>query len=639
MKSTDPILTSRLKARALELGADLVGIAAVERYEHAPPQMTPTAHLPSAQAVVVIAIHHPDAAIELGGEPTPHDQGPYAIQGTMNDKLEHISFWLARLLEAEGHRVVALPATNVWRFRPYKDNPTPFAPDLSNIHAAAAAGLGEIGWSGLLLTPEFGPRQRFCCLVTDAPLEPSPLYSGPPLCDRCHVCVQVCPTEAFTQEVAGESVVRIGERTFTYANKNKWRCAWAEHFGLHLDLPKPEKIDEQVILATLAKHGRYAGEMGSCLRYCLPPHLRVKDPAYTRVWRRRRPGLEVGEPEARDGEPGLDRRTTEQVKRLAFESGADLVAIARREQFETTDLRDYLPDARSVVVFAAHYPETLAHPDDPAWPSERVGAVLQRKLDFLQLDLCRLLEERGYSALPKSGFPEEVAAEVAGLAEREASGRLRTPEYGLRQQTACVLTSAPLAPGRWAGRPARLPRPTAPQDWAAATEELAGFLRQRGADLVGVAPVERFDSLVEGLRLVIDEEALGLEVRDAGGPHGPVIPQIELGEARVLHPNDHLPGARTVLVLGLHYPAQNLVRATEPPAEAAGPYAYATYQTLRELEMLAHEAMRYLEAWGCRAVPTADLLGTASVVASPRGYLPDATANALAAVAAGLGEL
>ena len=63
--------------------------------------------------------------------------------------------------------------------------------------AAVAAGLGEIGWNGLFLSAEFGPRQRVVSVVTDVELEPTPMYDGPPLCDRCMACVEDCPTDAF----------------------------------------------------------------------------------------------------------------------------------------------------------------------------------------------------------------------------------------------------------------------------------------------------------------------------------------------------------------------------------------------------------------------------------------------------------
>ncbi|NLO05069.1 MAG: hypothetical protein GX131_04485, partial [candidate division WS1 bacterium] len=72
----DSALTAGLKAKALELGADLVGVGPCERWEGAPIQMHPSGHWPDSTHVVVVAIHHPDACVELGGIPDAHHMGP-----------------------------------------------------------------------------------------------------------------------------------------------------------------------------------------------------------------------------------------------------------------------------------------------------------------------------------------------------------------------------------------------------------------------------------------------------------------------------------------------------------------------------------------------------------------------------------
>ena len=62
--------------------------------------------------------------------------------------------------------------------------------------AANLAGLGWIGKSCLLVTPEAGPRVRWATILTDAPLT-----AGQPLeqrCGKCRECVDVCPSQAFT---------------------------------------------------------------------------------------------------------------------------------------------------------------------------------------------------------------------------------------------------------------------------------------------------------------------------------------------------------------------------------------------------------------------------------------------------------
>ena len=63
VQAVDDALTAGVKAYALRtLGADLVGVANIERFAHAPLMMSPQGLLPTARSVVVMAVHHPDAA-------------------------------------------------------------------------------------------------------------------------------------------------------------------------------------------------------------------------------------------------------------------------------------------------------------------------------------------------------------------------------------------------------------------------------------------------------------------------------------------------------------------------------------------------------------------------------------------------
>jgi epoxyqueuosine reductase QueG len=59
--------------------------------------------------------------------------------------------------------------------------------------------MGEIGRNNLLLTPEFGPHQRLCAIVTEAPLEPDP-GKNLNLCCGCDQCVKACPSGALTSD-------------------------------------------------------------------------------------------------------------------------------------------------------------------------------------------------------------------------------------------------------------------------------------------------------------------------------------------------------------------------------------------------------------------------------------------------------
>ena len=59
--------------------------------------------------------------------------------------------------------------------------------------AGYLCGLGEIGWSKMLITPEFGPAVRVGLIFTEMEMEPDPIYDGPKLCNRCMACVRACP--------------------------------------------------------------------------------------------------------------------------------------------------------------------------------------------------------------------------------------------------------------------------------------------------------------------------------------------------------------------------------------------------------------------------------------------------------------
>jgi epoxyqueuosine reductase QueG len=642
---TDQLFTTQMKSLAVSLGADLVGIASAARYAEAPIEMSPQGHLPGATCVLVVAIHHPDAAIEIGGNEHPQKMGPYFVQGVMNTKLECISFQIARKLEDLGHRVVAIPATNVWRFRPYKNVEESFAPDLSDIHAAAAAGLGEIGYNGLLLTPEYGPRQRFCCLVTDAPLVPDPLYDGEPLCDMCGECIRHCPMDVFNKETGPKHVIHMEWKEFSYCNKNKWRCSWAEHFGLDLDAEIPEQISEQAILDNLEIAGRRGGAMGSCLRYCLPAHLRFKDPDYTTTWRRRRPFMDerpLAE-QLNDVPMRPDRTVTLNVIKRLIEREVDMLAIVDRQTAlqRGFDLRDELPDARTLIAFAHHCPPSM---EDPAAtqlrsrPQPVVAQTVSEWSGFAQLELCQYLEARGYSAMPGGHLGDAKIIPAAGFAQDSSQNTGPVVEgFDGSLTFGCVLTSAPLRPATHLFPIPDTVRPVPASDLRLLLDAHA---RKLGADLFGVAAPDLVSALATDYRQHVNEADMQWAVRDTGGYHGTVKPVIDRCEERHIRTADELlPGARAVLAIGYHFPFLNILNAAEPPTDAVGPYSYAVYQANRWLRYIGVSVAKMLVRLGCRAVVSQDLSDSGTLVANPRGFQPDALANRFAAAAAGLAHI
>ena len=89
---------------------------------------------------------------------------------------------------------------------------------------AWAAGLAEKGLHGLMITPQFGPMQRWSVVATDAsPLpdrEPVDMGWLPEFCNSCHRCIEACPAGAVLEEPIprqGDIVTHIdNERCYPY---------------------------------------------------------------------------------------------------------------------------------------------------------------------------------------------------------------------------------------------------------------------------------------------------------------------------------------------------------------------------------------------------------------------------------------
>ena len=63
-------------------------------------------------------------------------------------------------------------------------------------HYVVAAGLGQMGINGQVLTPGAGSRCRITTITTDAPFaidEPRD-FSVTAICDECKICVRRCPS-------------------------------------------------------------------------------------------------------------------------------------------------------------------------------------------------------------------------------------------------------------------------------------------------------------------------------------------------------------------------------------------------------------------------------------------------------------
>jgi epoxyqueuosine reductase QueG len=613
----------QVKNYAYELGADLIGFGGIDRCKNAPRMMSPQGLYPEAKTVIVMGVHHPDACVELGGETHPQDSGPYTVQYMMNNRLDEMSYRMATFLERAGYGAVPIVSSNIWRYKQYKQLDAVFAPDVSHIYMAVVAGLSEIGYSGISLTPEYGPRNRFVTVITNAEIEEDPLIPPGTVCDNCMLCRQHCPAEALSKEIRGEKVLRIGPYEYRFPNKNLWRCAWGEHFNLDLDLPIPDEVTEEVILETIATHGTRRGEMGQCLKFCVPRQLRTFDRSYSKSPVRR---LAASLDESLAPRGMIDRLLAK-----PFSKGCEEVIVTSSDELAArgVNLEEKMPGAKSAITIAMGVPENAGSGEF------RFGAT--HLVDFACFDLTRGLEALGFRSV--------MTVERGGVRPRDAegpniTGRVLAGIAGLSEQNVIantVITRMEITPQRrGTGRAAA--RIDIGNAQTSLTSSLEEFARSLGADLFGIAPVTRFAQLAKGLRPLFDGEEL-LDARDRSTPYTPWDPEVTVRQRTVKVPEDYLPGAKSVVVFGLRLHTEVIRWATKPPAEAVGPYAFQTYVTNWVGALVGARLVKRLEELGHKAVMVRDLMGTASVTANPRGLQADLRSNRFAALAAGVGYL
>ena len=174
-----------VKKIAYALGAELCGIAGVDRFSDAPEGYRPLDVWPECRSVVSFACRFPAAAAFCGS-----DAAYTRTRNSITAKMDAIALDFCIEMEKRGVPCVPVPANeSQWDSRTGR-----FRSIVSQKHAAQAAGLGAIGRHSLLITPELGSMVWLGCVLCGAELEADPLQA--PVCNDCGKCVEVCPAHA-----------------------------------------------------------------------------------------------------------------------------------------------------------------------------------------------------------------------------------------------------------------------------------------------------------------------------------------------------------------------------------------------------------------------------------------------------------
>jgi epoxyqueuosine reductase len=174
----DPAAMSReIKAKARELGAALVGIC-----EMKDEFLMEGVSLPYRYAISMGLPMNREIMLQV-----PLPRAGMEVIRTYR-RCAKTAIGLARYIRSLG-----------WEARAFALSPSS---ELLHIPVAIAAGLGELGKHGSLITREFGSNLRLTSVLTTLPLTvDAPEDIGvDDLCTRCTVCVRECPPDAIFNE-------------------------------------------------------------------------------------------------------------------------------------------------------------------------------------------------------------------------------------------------------------------------------------------------------------------------------------------------------------------------------------------------------------------------------------------------------
>lgn len=241
------MITSKdVKAMAKRLGADIVGIGSIDRWDTAPIQMDPKQIMPRAKSIIAMGFRVMRGSLRGIEEGTYFSN--YSAMGYGGITYLYMPMTiinLSKMIEDEGFEAVPMGHQSDWRAidgvgylrenysRPVA--PGKAAPDVMiNLRIAGfLCGLGEIGYSKMLLTPEFGPRVRVGIIITDMELEPDPIMEPGTLCNRCMACVRECPGGC----IPGDRTVKANVHGYDleWADVDMHRCDWVFQGGAEIE--------------------------------------------------------------------------------------------------------------------------------------------------------------------------------------------------------------------------------------------------------------------------------------------------------------------------------------------------------------------------------------------------------------------
>lgn len=222
-------MKNQIKEFILSLGADVCGVAGIDRFSEAPAGFHPRDIFPDCKSIIVFGIALPKGLTKVE---------PRLIYGHFNystcPEVDRVAFRAAREIERlSGGYAVPIPSDGPYEY--WDVEKLEGRGLISMKHAAVLAGLGTLGRSTLLLNEKYGNLLTLGMVLTDLNLVSDPLAES--ICiEGCSECIKNCPSQALDGQHANQTKCRpntygTNARGYDTVNCNKCRTVCPMRYG------------------------------------------------------------------------------------------------------------------------------------------------------------------------------------------------------------------------------------------------------------------------------------------------------------------------------------------------------------------------------------------------------------------------
>lgn len=202
-------MKNAIKEIFYSLGAELCGVAAIDRFARAPEGFHPTDLYKNCKSVIVFGKVLPKGLYKVS--PRLLYTHGFEVNRMENDRIGYLA-----ALEIEKLKATAVPLPCDTPYDYWDEENMEGRGMLSMRHAAVLAGLGRLGKNTLVVNSVYGNRFTIGAVLTDLVLESDPIAD--PVClPGCTLCLVNCPSSA----LSGSRVDQKRCRTYTYSVNDK----------------------------------------------------------------------------------------------------------------------------------------------------------------------------------------------------------------------------------------------------------------------------------------------------------------------------------------------------------------------------------------------------------------------------------